>query len=218
MPIEIVPAILRRTWEGIREDWEKVAIVASHIQLDITDGVFAGDGTFRQLRTFKKLPRSEKIELHMMVHTPAHFVDDIVDLNPARCVFHVESFSGTPDLQFVYERLRDATQTQLGLALNPDSPNDWLEEHVSLFDYALFMGYNPGWANQPLDERVYRKIGQWRERHHAVPIAVDGHVNKETVEPYVRAGATILCANTSVFGSGEPSENIRQLELLAQSV
>jgi ribulose-phosphate 3-epimerase len=118
----------------------------------------------------------------------------------------------------LYEKLRETTQTELGLALNPDSPNDWLEEHVGLLDYVLFMGYNPGWANQPIDDRVYMKIGQWRAAHPTMPIAVDGHVSQETVATYVRAGATILCANTSVFGQGEARENIKQLELLAQAV
>ncbi len=207
---------MRATWEGIAQDWAKIVDVAGHIQIDITDGIFAGDGTFRHIREFKKLPKSEKIELHMMVHTPGIFVDDIIDLNPARCVFHVESFTGTNDIAHVYQKLRETTQTELALALNPDSPLAWLEEQVTLLDYVLFMGYNPGWANQPLDERVYMKIGQWRAAHPDMPIAVDGHVSKDTIEPYVKAGATILCANTSIFGKGDPKENLRQLQLLAE--
>ncbi len=218
MPIEIVPAILRATWEGITEDWKKVADTAAHIQIDITDGIFAGDGTFRQVRQFKKLPRSQKTELHFMVHTPANFVEDVIDLNPARCVFHIESFSGTGDLRLTYEKLREHTSSQLGLALNPESPNAWLEEHLSLVDYIMFMGYSPGWANQPIQTIVYKKIAEFAAHHADLPIAVDGHVSKTTIPEYVTAGAHILCANTSIFGTGEPKENIRQLQLLAESV
>ncbi|MCH8748125.1 hypothetical protein IH781_00080 [Patescibacteria group bacterium] len=215
--IEIVPAILRATWEGIQEDWAKVSKTSDHIQIDITDGVFAGDGTFRELRQFKKLPRSEKIELHMMVHTPDNFVDDIIDLNPARCVWHVESFEGATSIAFVYDAVRSKAQTELGLAINPGSPDNWLTDNVGLIDYALFMGYNPGWAGQPIDPVVYRKIGAFHALYPELPIAVDGHVSKETVEPYVKAGANILCANTAIFGEGDPVENSKQLELLAQS-
>ena len=216
--IEIVPAILRPTWEGIVADWTKVMEVASHIQIDITDGIFAGEGTFRQVREFKKLAKSEKIELHMMVHTPGHYVDDIIDLNPARCVFHVEAFAGTDNVAHVYKKLRESTQTELGLALNPDSPLGWLEEQVSVLDYVLFMGVTPGWSKQPINEKVYMKIGQWRDLHPDMPIAVDGGVSKKTIEAYVKAGATILCAGSSIFGTGNPSENLRQLQLLAESV
>ncbi len=218
MSIEIVPAILRATWEGIREDWDKVKDVASHIQIDITDGIFAGDGTFRQVRQFKKLAKIAKAELHFMVHTPANFVDDVIDLNPARCIFHVESFSGTGDLRLMYEKLREHTQTELALALNPESPNQWLEEHVSLVDYVMFMGYSPGWANQPIQTIVYKKIAEFAKKHPGIPIAVDGHVSKETIPEYVAAGASILCANTSVFGQGDPRENIKQLQLLGEGV
>lgn len=215
LPVEIVPAILRRTYEGIREDWAKVYRYAHHVQIDITDGVFAGEGTFRQIKEFKKLPDSQKIELHMMVHTPANFLADIIDLTPARCVFHVESFTGTGDIEFVCKKIHQETQTEVGLALNPESPNAWLEQQVELLDYVLFMGYRPGWAGQQIDPMVFVKIGQFREKYPDMPIAVDGHVDKQTVGPYVGAGARILCANSSVFGGGDPVENLKQLELLA---
>lgn len=216
-PIEVVPAILRKTYEQIAADWQRVQHVAPHIQLDITDGIFAGDGTFREVRRFKQLPDSRKIELHMMVHTPGNFVNDILDLNPARCIFHLEAFAGTGDIAFVYAKLRESTQTELALALNPESPNERLEEHLGLVDYVLFMGYNPGWANQPINQIVFRKIGQFRDKHPDMRVAVDGHVSKDTVADYVKAGASILCANTAIFGQGEPAENYRQLLLLAEA-
>ncbi len=215
--IEIVPAVLRRTYEKIEEDWNVVREAAAHVQIDVTDGVFAGDGTFRQVSRFKRLAKSEKCELHMMVHTPSYYVDDIIDLNPARCVFHLEAFFDTGDTAFVYEKLREKTQSELALALNPETSNERLEEHLPLLDYVMFMGYNPGWANQPINPVVYKKIGQFKSRHADTPVAVDGHVDKETVAPYVKAGASILCANTSIFGQGNPLENLEQLRLLARA-
>lgn len=215
--VEIVPAILRTTYEKIAEDWELVRGSVSHIQIDITDGVFAGDGTFRDVRQFKQLPESEKCELHLMVHMPSRYVDDVIDLVPARCIFHLESFAGRDDAEAVYTKLRSRTSAQLALAISPDSPNERLDEYVEMVDYVLFMGYNPGWANQPLDQRVYRKIGAFRDKYPEIPVAVDGHVDRETVGPYVQAGASILCANTSIFGAGDPLENITQLTLLAEA-
>ena len=217
MSVEIVPAILRTTFEKIAEDWETVREAATHIQIDVTDGIFAGDGTFRDIRRFKQLPDSEKCELHLMVHTPAHFVDDVVDFAPARCIFHIESFAGTGDLSGVYGKFRAETQTQLALAINPESPTAWLTEQLEHVDFVLFMGYNPGWANQPINQSVYRKIAAFHEQHPQIPIAADGHVDRETVEPYVAAGSSILCANTSIFGAGNPQENVAQLSLLAEA-
>lgn len=216
-PIEVVPAILRTTYEKIAEDWDKVYQAVNHVQIDVTDGIFAGDGTFRELKRFKQLPESQKVELHLMVHTPGNFVDDVIDLNPARCIFHLEAFTGTNDIHFVYKKLQEETNTELAIALNPGTPTERIEEILDCVDYVLFMGYHPGWANQPLNPIVYRKIGAFREQHPEYPIAADGHVGKETIEEYVQAGATILCANTSIFGDGHPVENIKQLQLLAEA-
>lgn len=215
--IEIVPAILRTTFEKLHEDWRKVYQAADHVQIDVTDGIFAGDGTFRDLKRLKQLEASDKIELHMMVHTPANFIDEIIDLSPARLIFHVESFAGTGDLRSSYQKLRGETQAELALAINPESPNQWLDEHVDLIDFVLFMGYNPGWANQPINELVFNKLRTFTERHPDKRIAADGHVGKDTIERFVQAGATMLCANTAIFGHGDPVENIQQLKLLAES-
>ncbi len=217
MTVEIVPAILRSTYEKIEEDWAKIHDLTEHVQIDVTDGVFAGDGTFRQVNWFKRLINSDKIELHMMVHHPVYYMDDVVDLNPARCIFHLEAFTGSDNVRDVYTRLKNETSAEAALAINPDTPTERLEEYLEFLDYVLFMGYNPGIAGQPIDQTVYRKIGAWRDKHPDLVIAVDGHVAKETVEPYVKAGARILCANTSIFGAGDPGENIAQLRLLAEA-
>lgn len=215
--IEIVPAILRATFEKIEEDWAKVYELTNHVQIDITDGVFAGDGTFRHVSWFKQLPASEKIELHMMVHHPIYYLDDVIDLSPARCVFHIEAFTGKDDVTEVYERLRKETSAEVALAINPDTPSERLEEYVPLLDYILFMGYNAGIGGQPIDYKVFRKIGAWKDKHPELPIAVDGHVAKDTVEDYVKAGARILCSNSAILKGGDPAENIEQLKLLAEA-
>lgn len=215
--VELVPAILRKTWEGIAQDWNKIVHLPDHIQIDVTDGIFAGDRSFRDLKRFKQLPESQKIELHMMVHTPGHYAEGITDLNPARVIFHIESFNGTDDVRNFYTDLRHVTSAELALAINPETPVGYLDEHIDLVDYVLFMGYNPGWANQPLNPIVYTKMAEFRGHHPHVKIAVDGHVGQETIKQFVHAGATILCANTAIFGRGDPAENYRQLAVLAQA-
>lgn len=215
--LEVVPAILRKTYEDIRQDWNRVCRSADHVQIDITDGIFAGDGTFREIRRFKQLENSQKIELHMMVSQPAQYVDDMVDLNPARCIFHLESFAGKGDLAEVLETIRSKTQAELALAINPSSPRERLNEYLYLIDYVMFLAVDPGYANQPFDQNIYQRIGAFREQYTEWPIAVDGHVNKETIAPLVKAGATMLCINTAIFSQGDPIENMTQLRLLAES-
>lgn len=215
--VEIVPAILRKSFESIEEDWNRVVHHVHHVQIDVTDGIFAGDGTFRDLSRLKKLPMNDKIELHMMVQSPADYVDDVIELNPARCVFHIESFVGTNDVPFVYNTVGEETSAELGLTVNPDTPTERIYEYLPYIQYVLFMGYNPGYANQPMHPLVLPKIAAFHSKYPHIPIEVDGHVGKETIAAYANVGASIFCANTAIFGGGDPGENIRQLELLARA-
>lgn len=216
--IEVVPAILRKTLEGIQEDWVRVVSGASHIQIDVTDGIFAGDGTFRDLPQLKKLEQSEKIELHMMVQHPNDYTQHILDLAPARIVFHIEPFTGKEHALELYELFHaKLPQAQLGIALNPETPTNHIAELVHILDYVLFMGYSPGFAGQEINPVVFTKIGQFSAAHPEVAIAVDGHVGFDTAEDYAKAGATILCANSAIFKTGNPLENMEQLKLKAQS-
>lgn len=92
-----------------------------------------------------------------------------------------------------------------------------MDEYLPMLDYVLFLGYNPGWAGQDIQPEVFRKIARFSEMHPNTLIAVDGHVSKETIPDFVRAGARILCANTAVFGEGNPVENVQQLTLMARA-
>lgn len=214
--VEIVPAILRQTFREIEQDWQSVAEAAAHVQLDVTDGVFAGEGTFRDVARFAALGDPAKMELHLMVSNPAAYAEATVTLLPARCVFHVEAFASDEAVQSVYAQLR-SSGIAAALAINPDTPLERLEAHLALLDYVLFMGYDPGIANRPVRPAVYGKIADFHAAHPGVLIAADGHVSAETVQPYVQAGARRLCANTAIFGKGEPRENLRRLQELAEA-
>lgn len=214
--IEIVPAILRTTFEKIAEDWNTVVDVADHIHIDIMDGVFTGEKGFLDILHLQDLPDSHKIELHMMVQTPGDFVDDIIDLNPGRCVFHIEAFHGKLDLPFVYNTIGEYTSAEMGIAINPETDSERLREYLPLVQYVLFMGYKPGRANQPINTDVFKKIQTFHEANPTIAISADGHVGKDTIQSYVQSGATTLCANTALFGGGDVQENLEQLYLIAK--
>ncbi len=212
---EIIPAILRATFEGIAEDFRRVEERASHIQIDVTDGVFAGNRGFLDIARLGDL-NAHKIELHMMVQTPADFVDEIIDLNPSRCVFHIEAFLGTMDLPFVYNTIGEYTSAEMGIAINPNTPIDRIREFLPIVQYVLFMGYNPGIANQPIVPSVFETIRTFHKQYEAIPLAADGHVAPDTIGSYARAGVSRFCANTAIFRNGDPNENMENLLTLAQ--
>ena len=215
--IKIVPAILRKSFEGIQEDWSLVVESADFIQLDVTDGIFAGDGTWQDVARFTELGDPKKIELHMMVQRPADFLDAVIALDPGRCIWHVESFGSEDDIREMFEHLRMNSSISLALARNPITPVARLEKMLNIVDYVLFMGVDPGYTGAPLVESVFSDINSFLSRNPDVKVAVDGSVNKASLERFVKAGARQLCAHSSIFGEGSPSENMEQLRLLAES-
>jgi ribulose-phosphate 3-epimerase len=216
--IEIVPAILRTTFEKIEEDWNKVVRIANYIQIDVTDGVFAGDESFMDIPRLADLSDSHKIELHMMVQTPADYVEDIIELNPGRCIFHLESFLGNLDLPFVYNTVGEYTSSEMGIAINPDTDISRLTEYLPLIQYVLFLGVTPGFSGQAISPHIFEKISDFHAKNPHIKISVDGHIDKTTIEKYAKAGATIFCANSAIFKEGNPEENIKQLALLASAL
>jgi len=215
--IEVVPAILRTSFEAIEKEWGMIVNASPYVQLDVIDGVFVGEGNFQDIARFAELGDNPKVELHMMVQPPADYVEQIMDLGPGRCVFHIEAFESDEALLFVYSKLREIPGIKLGVAINPNTPNERLEYLIDKIDYVLFMGVNPGSSGQPVEEVVFEKIKLFHTTHPNIPIAVDGHVGFDTAEKFVLAGATILCSNSAIFKGGDPVENMKQLKLVGEA-
>lgn len=215
--LEIVPAILSPSFETMARHWAAVIDEVDHVQLDVTDGIFAGAGTFRDIARFAELGDLAKMELHLMVQPPADYVNAVMLLKPARCAFHLEAFESIEALTFVYQKLREVSGIELGLALNPATPYTRIEPVLNLIDYVLFLGVYPGQFGQSLAPEVPKKISAFHAMHPHFPIAVDGHVGRDTIEIFVQSGARILCIHSAIFGSGVPKENIIQLRLLAEA-
>src|SRR5271169_1020988 len=106
-------------------------------------------------------------------------------------------------------------ECKVGVALNPATPVDTLEEVLEIVDYVLVMSVNPGFGAQkfiPSTLHKMRRLAEIRgQRGLHYRIEVDGGVALETVGDVVRAGAEILVAGNAVFGRGNPKENAEKL-------
>lgn len=215
--IEVVPAILRKSFEKIRHDWEQVAEVATHVHLDVADGVFAGDATWQDIARFAELGDTPLMELHMMVQRPADFVEAVIELAPGRCIWHLKVFADADEVRSFFQYLRGKVDTELALALNIETSIERLEPLLDVVDYVLFMGIDPGFTSQPLVASVFKRISQFKKSNPDMTVAVDGAVSKKSIERYARSGARQFCAHSSIFGEGDPKENMEQLRLLAEA-
>jgi ribulose-phosphate 3-epimerase len=79
---------------------------------------------------------------------------------------------------------------------------------MELTDVVLFMSVEPGFGGQSFMPEVLAKVEEAREwvekRGLGADIQIDGGITLETARQAVSAGANVLVAGTTIFGSDDP--------------
>lgn len=105
-----------------------------------------------------------------------------------------------------------------GVALNPATPVNVLEDIIEDVDMVLLMSVNPGFGAQKFIEntvnKVHRLVKLIEQSQSKAIIEVDGGVNNETAPRLVNAGVNVLVSGSYVFKAPNPEEVIKQLKSL----
>ena len=103
-----------------------------------------------------------------------------------------------------------------GVALNPHTPVNSLEDLIAEIDLVCMMSVNPGFGGQSFIPHTLVKIKELRkmidDANLPVKIEIDGGVTLENAKSIVDAGAHVLVAGNTVFKAKDPKETIRQLK------
>jgi ribulose-phosphate 3-epimerase len=94
-----------------------------------------------------------------------------------------------------------------GVAINPATPAGVLEEILPDLDQVLVMTVNPGFGHQHFLSSTLGKIRRVAQMIEQVnpdcELGVDGGIDEATAPIVVAAGANVLVAGTSVFGTNK---------------
>jgi ribulose-phosphate 3-epimerase len=105
--------------------------------------------------------------------------------------------------------------TEVGVALNIDTPNEQIYPLIPVVDFVQFMGIAKiGFQGEPFDERVLAKIADLRGKYPNATISIDGGVNKENAVALVKAGVNRLVVGSALFGSENISEELMNFQSL----
>ncbi len=223
--MHIIPAILPEDWKEVEEKVARVAKHAPWVQIDLCDGVFVpsktwpyAQGGWQATPQDLELPFWQDVnyEFDLMVSDPVSVVEKVMELGGMRAVIHVGSASEEEILKVL--RALEHYDMESVLAIHNDQP---LEQLFALLgkDHQVHavqcMGIaNPGFQNEPFDERVLERIKTIKEKYPHMLVTVDGAVGFETVEPLVRAGADKLVVGSDIFESGDAIGTMKELEKL----
>jgi ribulose-phosphate 3-epimerase len=189
---------------------------ADLIHVDVMDGHFVPNLTVGVpvLRSIRKVARVP-LDVHLMIEDPDRFLDAFVEAGAAMISVHFEVL---PHLHRTLQAIKHLG-AKAGVAINPSTPVGMLEEVAGMVDHVLVMSVNPGFGGQTFIPRSESKVQAVRalldRQGNAAPIEVDGGVDLSNAARLVDAGAAILVAGTSIFGTGDPERAVRELRAAA---
>ena len=216
--ILISPSVLAADFSKLGEEIHLVSEEgADLIHLDVMDGHFVpnlsfGADVIKGIRGFSNLP----FDVHLMIENPENYVDAYVEAGANFITVHPEA---TPHIHSVLQKIHKAG-VKTGIALNPGTPIEALENVIDIIDLILVMTVNPGFGGQSFLSSQLPKISKIRtiidDGGHSIDLSVDGGINPITAKLAIDAGANILVAGTSIFKAGDEtySKSIKRLRNL----
>jgi len=215
--IEIIPAVLPRSWNELESALKRVRGVTRRVQIDVCDGHFARGKTwpYKDGDKFQTIVAQEHglplwdemdFEFDLMVGEPGPVVMDYVHAGGSRIVVHAKSAGAADAVQHMVGLNEDSGSfsIQVGVALGAHQSPDDLEPFDAQYDSVQVMGIeHEGRQGEPFDpdNKALFLLKRLRARYPHLPLQVDGGVRLDNARALVAAGATRLVAGSAIFGA-----------------
>ena len=212
----IAPSLLAADFLHLERDIKLInKSEADWLHIDIMDGAFVPNISFGQvLMPSIKKASTKPLDVHLMINNPDQYVEQFAKLGADVITVH---FEVCPNLHRTVSHIRELG-VKPGIALNPHTGVDMLDDVLEEVDLVCIMSVNPGYGGQKFIYRTLHKIERLREkcihRNLDVHIEVDGGVGLQNAESILKAGADVLVAGSSVFSAVDPLERIKRLKAI----
>ena len=201
--IKIAPSILASNFSKLNDEVLSIEKAgADFIHLDIMDGHFVPNLSFgppiiKSLRNLTKLP----FDVHLMVSNPDTLLGEYVNAGANIITVHVEACNHLArTLNYIKSK-----GCKAGVAINPHTDIQFIENVIEDLDLILIMTVNPGFGGQKFIKSMFKKISLVKEiiSSRDIFLEVDGGITKENSKEVIDAGANVLVAGTSVFKTNQ---------------
>ncbi len=210
----VAPSILSADFANLRSDIEMInRSEADWFHIDVMDGVFVPNISFgipviKQIKKYAQKP----LDVHLMIIDPDRYFEkfknagaDIISVHYEACTHLHRSIQAIKSLGL-----------KAGVAINPHTNVNLLENIISDVEVVLVMSVNPGFGGQKFIKNTYSKIKQLKQiinnADSSALIEVDGGVTLSNAADLIKAGTNVLVAGYTIFSSQNPEKTISELK------
>ena len=210
----IAPSMLASDFGNLNSEVEMVnKSQADWFHLDVMDGVFVPNISFGIpiIKSIKKVA-NKPLDVHLMITDPDRYITKFKEVGADILTVHYEACNHLDRTIFTIK----SQNMKAGVAINPHTSINLLEDVLGEVDLICIMSVNPGFGGQKFIERTYSKIEKLykikQKLNYDFLIQVDGGVDLNNTKKLLSVGADVLVAGSSVFKSKNPLETIKKLK------
>jgi ribulose-phosphate 3-epimerase len=211
----ISASILNADFGNLKSEIEMINISeCDWFHLDIMDGVFVPNISFGfpVVEQVKKHAR-KLLDVHLMIVEPDKYIERFKEAGAEFLTVHYEACT---HLHRTIQAIK-AQGMKAGVALNPHTPVNCLEEIIRDVDLVLIMTVNPGFGGQKFIENSFDKVARLHQmikaKGSSALIQVDGGVDLSNTRKLIDVGVDVFVVGSFIFKSEKPIETIAKLKI-----
>lgn len=202
MKTYFAPSLMCMDLLNIKEETEILNQRADFYHVDIMDGHFVKNITLSPyfVRTISKIAKLP-IDCHLMVTNPYDYIDRVADAGAFYITPHAETINA--EAFRVINKIK-SRGCKVGIAINPATPIQYIEQYIHHIDKLTIMSVDPGFSGQPYIPEMLKKISiakeMKRSNDYKYLIEVDGSCNEKTYKELHKAGVEVfVMGSTGLF-------------------
>lgn len=217
MAHKIAPSILAADFSNLLAACEIINnSSADWYHIDVMDGLFVPNISFGMpvMKSIKKHAK-KPFDVHLMIVDPDRYIKDFKNVGADILTVHYEACD---HLHRTLQAIK-AEGMNAGIALNPHTPIEVLNDIIHDIDLICLMSVNPGFGGQSFIPHTFNKVKRLKklinDSNAATLIEIDGGVTSENAAELLECGADVLVAGSFVFNASDPIKTISELKQIA---